>query len=57
MKNEYDLSKMKPLKNPYVSEQELLAQFEAGEFKSIMTSELKKAVQAAAEKTLNRDKF
>lgn len=37
-------------------EQELLDQFEAGEFKSVMTPARKKAVQAAAEETLKKDK-
>ncbi|MFT3929258.1 MAG: hypothetical protein QM709_03070 [Spongiibacteraceae bacterium] len=56
MKSEYDLSKMKSRKNPYASEQELLDQFKAGEFKSIMTPARKKAVQAAAEETLKKKK-
>jgi predicted DNA binding CopG/RHH family protein len=37
-------------------EQELLDQFEAGELKSVMTPARKKAVQAAAEETLKKDK-
>ncbi|MAR89393.1 MAG: hypothetical protein CML06_00720 [Pseudomonadales bacterium] len=37
-------------------EKEILEAFEAGEFKSIMTPARKKAVQAAAEETLKKDK-
>ena len=37
-------------------EQELLDAFEAGEFKSVMTPARKKALQAAAEETLKKDK-
>ncbi|MBD2858330.1 hypothetical protein IB286_04850 [Spongiibacter sp. KMU-158] len=37
-------------------EQEILDAFEAGEFKSVMTPTRKKALQAAAEETLKKDK-
>jgi predicted DNA binding CopG/RHH family protein len=37
-------------------EQEILAAFEAGEFKSVMTPARKKSVQAAADETLKKDK-
>lgn len=37
-------------------EQVILDAFEAGEFKSVMTPSRKKAVQAAAEETLKKDK-
>lgn len=37
-------------------EQELLDQFEAGEFKSVMAPARKKAVRAAAEETLKKGK-
>ena len=37
-------------------EQEILDAFEAGELKSVMTTARKKAVQAAAEETLKKDK-
>ena len=37
-------------------EQELLDEFEKGEFKSVMTPARRKAVQAAAENTLKKDK-
>ena len=37
-------------------EQELLDEFEAGKFKSVMTPARKQAAQAAAEETLKKDK-
>lgn len=37
-------------------EQEILDAFEAGEFKSVMTPARKRAVQAAADETLKKDK-
>lgn len=37
-------------------EQELLDQFEAGEFKSVMTPTRKRKVRAAAEETLKKGK-
>ena len=37
-------------------EQALLNEFESGEFKSVLTSARKKAVQAAAEETIRKDK-
>jgi predicted DNA binding CopG/RHH family protein len=37
-------------------EQEILDDFEAGKFKSVMTPAFKKAAQSAAEETLKKDK-
>nr|WP_136250812.1 hypothetical protein [Ningiella ruwaisensis] len=37
-------------------EQEILDDFDAGEFKSVKTPALKKAAQSAAEETLKKDK-
>lgn len=37
-------------------EQEILDDFEAGEYKSVMTTVLKQTVQSAAEDTLKKDK-
>ncbi len=37
-------------------EREILKDFEAGEFKSVLTPKRKKAVQAAAEETFKKDK-
>jgi len=46
---------MKEVKlNP--EEQEILDDFDAGEFKSVMSESLKKSAQTAAEETLKKDK-
>lgn len=37
-------------------EKEILKDFEAGEFKSVLTSKRKKAIQASAEETFKKDK-
>ena len=37
-------------------EKEILKDFEAGEFKSVLTPKRKKAIQAAAEETFKKDK-
>ena len=37
-------------------EQAILDDFESGEFKSVLTSSRKKAIQAAAEETVRKDK-
>lgn len=37
-------------------EKEILKDFEAGEFKSVLTSKRKKTIQASAEKTFKKDK-